>query len=743
MDHFGGEMKKKSFHTVNLGFLLVAFASLLYLPSVYGWGPKMEAGAVILAERIEPVVFRGADDQKIDEAQATVGSILPEGASVETGPGGSALLLLSNGTVVTVTENAKMRIKSFDQEVFTSNDKSMKDFQDELSPSKVLVDLEFGSLVVQTKKLSKKSSFEIASSVGTAGIRGTEFKMGFDSTTGIELDATESTVAFTPVGNDRAFAVSAGNGLSVRPGGVAAPRPVNPAVALQITNLNARAQAAVASIPVSLVTSSMGEASRQRSEKAEGSVDSDGSPSAAGQGDSSRTEAALQMLENNLDLTQARKTGKAGDLTGRLAKLGLTIDETMRFYALSKINQLKLLDESGLIPKRILAIAELLPSDADLFYKYSPEARARILSLSDNAFTSLLKQALLEGLVLETLGPQAVADSQTGADPSASAPQDYDDRVLALGESLMDTTGSHVIEELLELSGGVLNDEVIRQGEVADRLLRDYRFGASDSGGLSSLEGAEVLSNPFYKEIASLYQVLESDQSVAGSPKFFGGKNLVVESNSLALAPYFAGSSGKTFVLSAGESLSLEGDFFWADKPEDAARLVVMSAGEMKFAKGMTLKSATGDLILSSRSDMHLNGVALEVSREALIRGTRDVSLVDTRIGADAMATVKAARNLNVDGLTFSRGVSSILMEATTIRLSNVDFPAASAVRLNSLKGPIDGRYPHFGTAIPAADQIGRVNFLKNASSGGNQIMTRQAFDQFGKNITIGKTPGL
>ena len=114
-----------------------------------------------------------------------------------------------------------------------------------------------------------------------------------------------------------------------------------------------------------------------------------------------------------------------------------------------------------------------------------------------------------------------------------------------------------------------------------------------------------------------MYRELESDQSVAGSPTFLAGKNLVVESNSLALAPYFAGSSGKTFVLSAGESLSMEGDFSWADKPEDAARLVVMSAGEMKLAKGMTLQSATGDLILSSRSDMNLDGVRLEVSREA------------------------------------------------------------------------------------------------------------------------------
>ena len=105
------------------------------------------------------------------------------------------------------------------------------------------------------------------------------------------------------------------------------------------------------------------------------------------------------------------------------------------------------------------------------------------------------------------------------------------------------------------------------------------------------------------------------------------------------------------------------------------------------------------------------------------------------------MATIKAARNLNVDGLTFSRSVSSILMEATTIRLSNVNFPAASAVRLNSLHGPIDGKYPNFGTAVPAAAQIGRVNFLQNVSSGGNQIMTRQAFDQYGKNVMIGKTP--
>ena len=47
-------------------------------------------------------------------------------------------------------------------------------------------------------------------------------------------------------------------------------------------------------------------------------------------------------------------------------------------------------------------------------------------------------------------------------------------------------------------------------------------------------------------------------------------------------------------------------------------------------------------------------------------------------------------------------------------------FPGNSAVQLNSLKGPIDGKYPNFGTSISAAQQVGRVNFIQNVSSGGN-----------------------
>ena len=768
--------------------LLAVIGSLFVLCVTNAQNEESGAGAVILAEVVPPVVFRDGDEGGV-EKKMIPGMLLPEGYWVETGQGGNVLLLLSNGTVVTITENSKMRVDSFDQEPFESPGDSVEDFKEEPSSSNVLVDLEVGSLVVQTKKLNKKSNFEIKSPLGVAGIRGTEFKIGFDPEAGIQLDVTESTVAFTPRGSKRPMAVREGRGLSLSPGRIPIVRPVFPPTAVEIKAFNGRARRSVGKTPVSFVKRSMGEASRTRFLKKRnrrappGSRDENrrsdppaelpesepneplppaptpvdpiapadpffprtpvssdpGSPYFSGA--VKRPEEILEFLENNLDVTQARKTGRVGKRTRELSKLGLSVLETNRFYELNEEIQGNLLKESAATGKRLLGIDSIGPAEVDRFFRYSPDVRSKILGLPDGALANLLNQGVDESLLMGSLSVESIAASQSGKLPVAPPENALNTRAMALAERFKDTSQSYVLEELLASGGGVLDEEALRKGEVADLLLRDYRLGSTGETGLTSFDSSEVWRNPFYQEISSLYATLENDQLVAGSAKIVGGANLIVEANSQALSPYFAGAAGQTIVLSAAETLGFEGDFSWASKPEDAARLVVMSSGEMQFAEGMSLKSATGDLVLSSRSDLSLKDVGLEVSREAVIRGTRDVSLINTRIGADSMATVKAARNLNVDGLTFSRSVSSILMEATTIRLSNVNFPAASAVRLNSLHGPIDGKYPNFGTAVPAAAQIGRVNFLKNVSSGGNQIMTRQAFDQYGKNVMIGKTP--
>ena len=117
-----------------------------------------------------------------------------------------------------------------------------------------------------------------------------------------------------------------------------------------------------------------------------------------------------------------------------------------------------------------------------------------------------------------------------------------------------------------------------------------------------------------------------------------------------------------------------------------------------------------------------------------------DLQLNQVAIQASSLVRLKASGNLDVDGLQLSQSLPSLIMEATTIRLSNVDFPSATSVQLNSLKGPIDGSYPNFGTSIPLSEQLGRVNFLQNVSSGGNPLIDRPSFDQFGGNISIGKS---
>ena len=85
------------------------------------------------------------------------------------------------------------------------------------------IDLSIGSLIVKTKKLDKQSSFEIYSKWELLESGGTEFQMQSNPGAGVQLDVSESTVAFTPPGGGQAMPVGQGNGLSVSQTGVPTP----------------------------------------------------------------------------------------------------------------------------------------------------------------------------------------------------------------------------------------------------------------------------------------------------------------------------------------------------------------------------------------------------------------------------------------------------------------------------------------------------------------------------------------
>jgi formylglycine-generating enzyme required for sulfatase activity len=106
----------------------------------------------------------------------TEGTILSPGSQIMVGQHSEVVLLFSNGTIATIGANTRMTVKEFLQESFGQYDRNFSG-EEEVSSSKLILDLEVGDLVVDVKKLKKSSSFEISTPLGIAGIRGTVFKI--------------------------------------------------------------------------------------------------------------------------------------------------------------------------------------------------------------------------------------------------------------------------------------------------------------------------------------------------------------------------------------------------------------------------------------------------------------------------------------------------------------------------------------------------------------------------------------
>jgi len=765
-------------NTIKLGTAIFMFLALFVVHLEAQSEKKNSKGAVIVADYKEPVRFLDQAGQNIDFGNELRGSIITEGQTAQVGIGGKLVLLFSNGTITTLQSQTKMKIGVFEQVPFDAGDKKVADLKGEPSESKVVIDLDWGSLVVKTKKLDKKSSFDINSPIGTAGIRGTEFQMSQNPGTGVQLDVTESTVAFTPPGGVPT-PVSQGNGLDVSSAGVSTPRPVNPAVAQNIGATNQAATQSTNDISLGTVSEAMSEAtatvedagsggsdstedgtndssdsgessdgqneSKSTEQEKSGSGDGKGNDSSSsegkgpsrGQNNRSSSNIQTQALENNSEVKEVRKTGRVSAYSRALSRYGLTTRQTNRFNLFPPQLQSRLMSLGVDNLKRVLNINDFQIDQAYSLFGYSSGTQKLILGLEDKALVSLLNQKISESVLVDTLNPENMVASSSTLVPGENAIPVQDASLLALGEKLKQSGNSDLLDELKVLSGGSMSEEWIRVGEVANVLNQDYSLSTSSLSDLAN-SGKEVLSNPFYQEISSLYGQLETESLVAGQPTFVGGRRITIDSAKLDISS-LTGSGSGSFVVSGSELLKLSTSVELIDSPTSSTRVVLMSGENLESEKGLTFKSATRDLVLAARKDILLEDVQLESTREIALRSLRDVTLTNVTMGAGNLATVRATRDLNVNGMKFSREIPSIIMEATTIRLSEVNFPAASMVRLNSLKGAIDGKYPNFGSSIPNAQQIGRVNFIKNVSSGGNVLNTRSAFDQYGGNISIGK----
>ena len=784
-------------------FTVYGIFSLCLLPLLWGQAPKDETGSgvVFIAAKDGPTQFLDPQGKALPAAKTGVGGTLPEGYVAQAGIGGKIVLLLSNGTVMTLESQTKLKISEFSQEAFDAAGRKVSDLAEEPSKSNVKLDLDWGSIVVATKKLNRESSLNIHSPSGVAGIRGTQFQMSQAPGTGVKLDVSESTVAFSPPGGGQAVPVGAGQGLDVSAAGAVTPRPISPIAAQNITATNTAAIAATGDVSLSAVSDAMTEATSEGGEGGEdggdggddssdggdeggddggdggddssgsGDSDSGGDSDSAGGGDaggdsggsggSSAASSApaapavdtSQVLENNAEATQSRKTGKVSTVSKQVSRLGLTDAQAEIFYSFGVPLQSSLAGAGGEVAKRLIDLTAqgVAQSHLSTFFGYSGETRAKMLGLTDDSsLANLLFKQYEESWLTGILSDNNLVALNTEETPETPAVSATADPFLALANTLRDSGNSEVLDELLELGGGQLTDELLQEGEIANRLLGSVTStGSLDETNLVS--GTDALANRFYEDVTSLYGALVQDSLLAGEASFIGGREISLSGGDYSMSS-LALNGSDSFALGATEKLQLQGDILFSGDAGSAKRVVLMSGDKLEGSSDLTLDAATNDLVLSVRKDIVLQGtsselqgataelsVALRGNREVTLHSMRDVNLKNVEVTASQQASIKAAKELYVDNMRFNAELPKIVMEATTIRLSNVTFPANAAVNLNSLKGAIDGRYPNFGTSVPAAQQLGRVNFLQNVKSGVNLLHDRPSFDSFGGKITIGK----
>jgi hypothetical protein len=767
-------------------FSIYAIFSLCLLPLLWGQAPKKGTGrgVVFIAAKEGPTQFLDPQGKVLPAAKTGVGGTLPEGCVAQAGIGGKIVVLFSNGTVMTLESQTKLKISEFSQEAFDAAGRKVSDLAEEPSKSNVKLDLDWGSIVVSTKKLDRESRLDIHSPTGVAGIRGTQFQMSQAPGTGVKLDVSESTVVFTPPGGGQPVPVGAGQGLDVSAAGAVTPRPISPVAAQNITATNTAAIAATGDVSLSAVSDAMTEATSEGVDGgddggddggSDGGDDSGGSGDSesggdsntggsedtgngdSGGGDSAGPSAAAstpnapavdtsQVLENNSEATQSRKTGKVSAESNQVSRLGLTDAQAEILYSFELSLQSALVAAGDKTAKRLIDLTSkgVIESNLSTFFGYSGETRTKMIALvDDSSLANLLSKEYEESWLTGLLSDQNLLALNTEVTPQTPSVSTTADPFLALANQLRDSGNSEVLDELLELGGGQLTDELLKEGDIANRLLG----GVTSTGfldGANLVTGADALANRFYEDVTSLYGALVQDSLLAGETSFLGGRTISLSGGNYSLSS-LALSGSDAFALGATEQLQLQGNILFSGDAGSAKRVVLMSGGELEGSSDLTLDAATNDLVLSVRRDIVLQGataelpVLLQGNREVTLHSMRDVNLRNIDVSASQLATIKAAKELYVDNMRFNAQLPKIVMEATTIRLSNITFPANAAVNLNSLKGAIDGRYPNFGTSIPAAQQLGRVNFLQNVKSGVNLLHDRPSFDSFGGKITIGK----
>lgn len=127
------------------------------------------------------------------------GDVLAEHYTIQTGPYSSVVLLFSNGSTLLIKADTELSISEFIQDPFQASTEYMSQLEAEPSSSQTTLKLNYGTLVGKIKPLNTEegSSYDVATPIGIAGIRGTSFALSVSKDQGT-LQVAEGEMFFLP-----------------------------------------------------------------------------------------------------------------------------------------------------------------------------------------------------------------------------------------------------------------------------------------------------------------------------------------------------------------------------------------------------------------------------------------------------------------------------------------------------------------------------------------------------------------
>ena len=659
-----------------------------------------ERGAIIFV-KLEGVVKvqKTSNQQFLPAADIVVGAAITDGHTVITEDQSKAILLFSNGSMTTLDSNATLTIETFDQKAFKPTEQTIADLAAEPSSSQTKLKLEQGNLFFKVKTLAATSSYEIDSPIGTAGIRGTGGEMKVQ-----KLPNGGATGGVNMLEGEVDFTDPSGNTVNVGAG--------------QNTNVNVDANGN------QVGNTETGNLNQEQTDELQ-NQDNEASESTS--------TTTLESVDNAYDSVNPDEPVNFQKIQDNTDELGEDNTQQVIQESATIINQIfqdatingdpipddRLFDRDRLFTNeftvKMIGTAAAFSGNADIGAAITASINAGSLN-EDNSFIGNLTDVLSSGNNLGILGSR---DKDIGNLFDLTT----DDFEAYLGNDVTIDTDRFFYYEYDQTPRDMDSSNKVYVTETSaypGYWNMDYEFISFATG--QPIEYQYDYETQTYYDPATQQTYTEAEMQLYQ-------ENKIVD---LSERPT------KVFAIAGGDDLHIASDVTFSSRASswDKEVLAVGAADDLTIAAGKTIEYQGKYLGLGAKSTVDLVQVTVKSEAGIGVGSLNDVLIKDGHFETNFGVGIFADNLIDIDGLTFGGDLSYIYMEARTINLKSIDFPAGSEVDLYSELGPINGKYPNFGSSLP-----GRVNFISDVSYGGvDNVMTDEAtFDAFGSEINIRK----